>query len=331
MPGLRWTAPSRTDDAAWLDLLAAIEAVDRRGETYTAVDIDDEWESVWAHPETDATFVWEGGELVAFGWCKAMPGAQDQHQVECWGGVRPDRRRHGIGGALLDWQLARGHHLAAGFEPDLPTRVGLTVLAGNRDLVSLATDRGFAPVRRFVEVSRTVTGPLPASEPPGSCRLVDWSDALDEPVRVAHAEAFADHWGSEPRTVDQWRQWYTGHRGFRSDLGVVAMDGDDVAGFVLCAAYPADWTTGPREAWITSVGTRTAWRRRGLGRAMLAEVLTRVAASGTRFERAILGVDDANPTGARHLYRALGFVDERVVISFGLDVPSGGAPDQNAE
>ena len=54
MVDLRWAPPSRDDDPDWVALLAAIEDVDERGETYEVADLGDEWDSVWSHPETDA-------------------------------------------------------------------------------------------------------------------------------------------------------------------------------------------------------------------------------------------------------------------------------------
>ena len=101
-------------------------------------------------------------------------------------------------------------------------------------------------------------------------------------------EAFVDHWESEPRTQEEWRQWYTGHRGFRADLSLVAVDQGtgEVAGFVLCAAYPNDWEVLPREAWINTVGTRREWRGKGLARGLLTEVLRRVADADDRLRAA---------------------------------------------
>ena len=84
---------------------------------------------------------------------------------------------------------------------------------------------------------------------------------------------------------------------------------------MLCAAYPQDWETVPREAWVNTVGTRRAWRGRGVAPWLLTESLERVAASDTGFERAILGVDSDNPTGALRLYRRLGFEDVRAVTN----------------
>jgi ribosomal protein S18 acetylase RimI-like enzyme len=315
-PNLRWSTPSRADDAMWLGLLAAIEATDGRGETYTPDDLDDEWASIWAHPETDAVFGWEGTELVAFGWLKAMPGEVEQHRVECWGGVHPERRGVGIGRELMAWQVARAGAIAATFDPALPTRIGLDALEQQHDLLALAAAAGFEPIRRFLEVVRPVSEPLAPVPTPDGVELVDWSASLDEDVRLAHAEAFAEHWGVEPRSPDAWRQWYTGHRGFRPDLSAVAVAAGAVAAFVLVSTYPHDWDHTPREAWVTTVGTRPAWRGRGIARWLLTDVLSRIAAAPDRFDRAILGVDDANPD-ALALYRTLAFVDERASLTLG--------------
>lgn len=319
MPGLRWSTPTRAEDHAWLALLAAIEQVDRRGETYTADDLDDEWASVWADPEHDARFVWDGAELVAFGWNKAMPGERDANKVGCWGGVHPAHRGQGIGRQLLGWQVERAHAVAATFDNALPTRIELDALTTQVALLVLARRTGFEQARVFLEVVRPAT-PVDPVPPPGGLELADWDERFDEPTRLAHAEAFADHWGIEPRTPDAWRQWYTGHRAFRADLSVVALDGAEVVAFVLCAAYPQDWTTTPREAWINSVGTRTDWRSRGVARWLLVEVLGRIAGASDRFERSILGVDDAN-VSALALYRSLAFEGERASITFALLIP----------
>lgn len=317
MSSLRWRPPSRADLPEWAGLLDAIEAVDRRGETYTAVDLDDEWSSVWSHPETNSVFVWDGPQLVAFGWLKTQVGQAKGHRIDCWGGVRPSHRGRGVGRALLEWQTRRASEVAAGLDPSLPARLGLDAADHQQELHRLAARAGFEPIRRFLEVARPTADPLAAAKPVPDLELVPWSPELDDATRSAHGDSFVDHWGSEPRTDEEWRQWYTGHRSFRPDLSLVARHPAtaEVAAFVLCAAYPQDWEGGevPVEAWVNTVGTRRAWRGRGAARWVLTEVLARIASSPTGFERAILGVDADNPTGALGLYRSLGFEDVRAV------------------
>lgn len=312
MPELRWSPPSRADDADWCSLLAEIEAVDHRGETYELADLDDEWASVWAHPDTDATFAWDGAGLVAFAWLKAMPGQREAHRVSCWGGVRPSHRRRGIGTHLFDWMLERASEVGALFDPALPVSVQVDATDCQSDVVALARRAGFEPVRHFLEVARPAAAPVPEIAPVAELELVAWRPDIDEDTRLAHVEAFTDHWGSEPRTRDEWAQWYTGHRSFRPDLSVLAVDpaSGQVASLVLCAAYPQDWDVVPVEAWINTVGTRRAWRGKGVARWLLADVLRRIAEADDGFERAILDVDEENPTGALRLYRDLGFSDD---------------------
>lgn len=322
MAELSWRPPARDHDPAWLDLLLAIEAVDRRGEVLTLDDLADERASIWSHPATDAVFGWDGEQLVAFSWIKTEVGTVSQHRLSCWGGVAPSHRGRGIGRALLDRQLARCREIAVGLDPALPATVRLEASADQHDLLALAGRADFVAERHFLEVARPAALPLvpvPLAEELG---LQRWSDEVDEPTRLAHVEAFADHWGTEPTTTEEWRQWYTGHRGFRPDLSHVAVERSSgtVAGFVLVAAYPNDWDTGPREAWIQSLGTRRAWRSRGVARALLTAALQDVAEGGDGFERAILGVDAENPTGALGLYRSLGFDDVRVTVRLGLSL-----------
>lgn len=309
MADLRWAAPTRADDEAWLGLLAAIEAVDGRGETYTAEDLDDEWASVWAHPDTDALFGWDGTELVAFAWLKAQPGEREVHRIGCWGGVHPVHRRRGIGTSLFDWMLRQATEVSSRLDPSLEVMVLVDATDQQPDVVTVAGRAGFEPVRHFLEVARATSEPIPELPAPDGLDLVEWDADLDEEVRLAHVESFADHWGSEPRTPEAWAQWYTGHRSFRRDLSVLAVDpaSGQVASLVLCATHPQDWDPVPVEAWVTTVATRRAWRGRGVARWLLTESLRRIESASDGFERAILGVDEENPTGALRLYRALGF------------------------
>ncbi len=312
MVELRWAPPSRDDDLEWAALLAAMEAVDERGETYELEDLADEWRSVWSHPDTDARFGWDGRELVTFAWLKAMPGQREANSVWCWGGVRPSHRRRGIGSQVVEWSLQRATEVAAGFDQSLETRVQLDATDDQVDLLAIATKAGFEPIRRFLEVVRPAHEPWPDVAAPAVLELVPWSSDLDEEARLAHTEAFADHWGSEPRTAEEWSQWYTGHRSFRPDLSMLAIDpaSGQVASLVLTAAFPQDWGVVPVEAWINTVGTRREWRGKGVARWVLADVLRRIAAADTGFERSILGVDAENPTGALRLYRTLGFTED---------------------
>jgi GNAT superfamily N-acetyltransferase len=147
--------------------------------------------------------------------------------------------------------------------------------------------------------------PLPAP-PPDGLRVVGFNFELDEAVRLAHNEAFGDHWGSVERDESSWRQRFTGSRSFRPELSLVLLDGDEVAGYLNSYEYPADaQASGIREAWVGQVGTRPRWRGRGCGSALLTAALAGFAQAG--YQRAALRVDAGNPTGALGIYERSGF------------------------
>jgi ribosomal protein S18 acetylase RimI-like enzyme len=62
---------------------------------------------------------------------------------------------------------------------------------------------------------------------------------------------------------------------------------------------------GRRRGWLDSVFVRRAWRRRGLGAALVARSLVRLREAG--MSEAMLGVDSDNPSGALALYERAGF------------------------
>jgi mycothiol synthase len=62
---------------------------------------------------------------------------------------------------------------------------------------------------------------------------------------------------------------------------------------------------GRRRGWLDSVFVRRAWRRRGLGAALVARALVRLREAA--MDAAMLGVDSDNPSGALALYERAGF------------------------
>ncbi len=61
--------------------------------------------------------------------------------------------------------------------------------------------------------------------------------------------------------------------------GVAVEIGDDVTGFLYCVVVPLRSGAG-RELLLYEIGVRTAWRRRGIGRALLAQMEAWMGAQG---------------------------------------------------
>jgi mycothiol synthase len=60
----------------------------------------------------------------------------------------------------------------------------------------------------------------------------------------------------------------------------------------------------PGQGWVGTLGVRRAWRRRGVGEALLRRSFALLHARGLRKVR--LGVDAENLTGATRLYERVG-------------------------
>jgi ribosomal protein S18 acetylase RimI-like enzyme len=112
-------------------------------------------------------------------------------------------------------------------------------------------------------------------------------------------------------------QRYLARPSFRPELSLVAWDGDEIAGFCHCRLDGAVGT-------VRYVGVRPAWRRRGLAEALTRLGVGALARAGA--ERATLGVDATNTTGAQLLYQRLGFAVVGEQVMFRRDLPRPPAP-----
>ncbi len=237
-------------------------------------------------------------------------------RVFLWGVTHPDRRRRGIGTTILGWGVARADEILAASADRRPGLVEAFRDERIRDAVALHEDAGFRPVRWYVDMRRDLREAIPAAPDLGGLRIRGYGAAATdaqppgarwaERVRLAHNEAFADHWGSEPIAVDVWARDFVGDPSFRGDLSFVALAGDEVAGYTVNYVAEADWlATGIREGWVGQLGVRRPWRGRGVATALLVRSMEAFRAAG--LEAAILGVDVENPTGALGVYERVGF------------------------
>ncbi|MCJ7710953.1 MAG: GNAT family N-acetyltransferase, partial [Chloroflexi bacterium] len=114
--------------------------------------------------------------------------------------------------------------------------------------------------------------------------------------------AFNEHWG-EYDAGDQRFDVWAGDPRFRRDLVVVAWQGDAPVACLSNFLEPAP--DGTVRGYLESLATRPDHRRRGLGRAAMAESLRRLREAGAA--SAWLGVDLDNRNQALTLYEACGF------------------------
>ena len=201
-----------------------------------------------------------------------------------------------VRGALLDAMEEKARPRQApggGAKVYLPSRDEATA--------SLLAERGYEVTRHSFRMEADLR---PEPEPPV------WPDGIavrtfrpgsdDEAVYEAQEETFADQYEAHPQTYEDWRHW-SFREPFDADLWFLAEDGGELAGILLARGERGgDDTLG----WISVLGVRRPWRRRGLGRALLLHAFGELRRRGK--PRAGLGVDGESPTGAVRLYERAG-------------------------
>jgi GNAT superfamily N-acetyltransferase len=210
--GLTWRAATREDAPTWLALRNLIARADAEPYVETLEEIEEIFEGAWRDMTADSLLGFDAdGALVAWAQVDSPPGDVTTVRAFCWGGVHPDRRGEGIGRELLAWGTGRARQMLAASGKDVPARIGVFVEddapASKHRLYERA---GFGVRRYYSDLARPLTGPdaapVPEVELTGSLRLVPWSEDLAEATRLAHNDAFRDHWGSQPQTREQWAQ-----------------------------------------------------------------------------------------------------------------------------
>lgn len=302
--GLEFRALTAADVPAWLDLVERVAMAEAAPWHEQRSDLA----AVFAdarNPAAENTVAGVDGEgrlRVAARVAKNPEG----EKAYAFGDVDPQWQRQGVGTAVLQWQEAR---IAARFAADRQGagRVRSFTTESCTLRRELLASRGFEVVRHFFEMRRELTQ-LPRMEVPEGMAFMPWTLDFNEAARLAHNEAFADHWGSEPRTPVQW-QILMNHEHARLDLSTVAVDlaSGEVAGYQLAMHDPHDQAAeGRLEGYTELLGVRRQWRGRGLAGALLAAAMTAFTEAGLDY--ATLDVDSENPTGALGVYERMGYV-----------------------
>jgi mycothiol synthase len=246
-----------------------------------------------------------GGDLVA--WATVATPPEGGTHVDCGGGVHPKWRRRGTGRDLVRWQLSRAAAIHQSVAPEREWDAQFDIMAGDADAVRLFERFGLTPVRYWFDMVAPA-GPVAAAAPDG-LRIEVYDAGLEREVHAVHAGVFAGHWGYQYREFDVWAPMTIRSAQFRPDLSVLALDGDEIVGYVLSYA-DAD----PERIYIGQVGVHSRWRRRGVAGGLLSRVLGTIGEAG--FRRAGLAVDADSPVGAVGVYERVGFTVESRAVTY---------------
>jgi mycothiol synthase len=282
-------------DADFDEVLALLQAADTAliGESdWTAEDLREEWDDV-ADLERDAWVVELDGRVAGHALL-----IDRRSRLSADGYVHPELRGRGVGSKLLRLTEERAGELADGM--DGPVKLQNATLVGDACVPALYERHGYEPARHFFRMVVDLDEDEPGLTRPEGATIGPYDHPLE--ARALHAaieEAFAREWNHVPEPFEEFERRRLGGRHFDPSLWFVARADGEVVGAIL-----NDWKRNGPWGWIGSVGVRDAWRRRGIGEALLRASFREFHRRGER--RVALGVDVQNPTGATRLYERVG-------------------------
>jgi mycothiol synthase len=159
---------------------------------------------------------------------------------------------------------------------------------------------GFEPARHSYRMEIDLSGDEREPAWPGGLSIRTINDEEEQVVYELVKEVWRDTSDPMDETFAEWGHWMLKSEAFDPSLWFLAVNGDDVAGFSLCRQDQND----PNAGYVATLGVRRAWRRQGLGEALLLHSFREFRKRG--YGRATLGVDASSPTGATRLYERAG-------------------------
>jgi mycothiol synthase len=316
------TRPARMQDAgAVAGLLNACSLEQIGRPEWEAHELETDWQNPIVDLANDTFVVLAGdGRLVGYAdvWDEAP-----HVRIYSLARVHPEFRGRGIGTTLCRWAEERAR------------RSRNTAPAGSRIVLiqsMLATDSlaqellrtmDFRLVRYFYQMVIEMDGPPPLPHLPEGIEIRPFIHHQEEAaVILAVRDAFKDHWGYvEGPFEDELKEslhWMENDPYFDPSLWFVAVDGDEIAGVSLC--YPKR-VEDPDMGWVSTLGVRRPWRRKGLGLALLHHSFGEFYHRGKL--KVGLGVDAESLTGATRLYEKAGMHVHRQYATYEKELRAG--------
>lgn len=284
----------------------------------TEEDLDSFWQSPDVHFETDLWVVeTEEGEIVGY---QEFDNRYAHASLMGDGYVHPEYHGRGVGTAMLRMLEARAREELKLAKPDLRVFLRNGMPIGDTSARELHETEGYRPIRFSWRMEIKLEEPPRPPQWPSGIELRPFRlDEHNRAVFEAHEEAFSDHWGHTPGTFERWQYRRTSRADFDPALWFIAWDRDQIAGYSLCR-----YRMGI--GWVGTLGVRRAWRKQGLGEALLLHSFGEFYRRG--MQTVGLGVDAENPTGATRLYKKAGMYVAAEYVIYEKQLRSGREPEE---
>ena len=253
------------------------------------------------------------GRLTAAAWVTWDDRSAHEYRAFLDGRVHPDYRGRGLGSFILQWMESRARQILTALKRDRPAVLRIDFYDRSDDALALFEQYGFRFVFAEEEWRRDVRQGVPVTELPEDMAVVTWSPQHANQFFDVYQDAFRERPGFPNWSEDTWRLNFTGGAGFRPDLSLLLQQGTEAVGFAICHVETEGAQDRAGVGWIVQMGVRPAWRKRGLGSALLNEVMHRFQAEGLGWAALEVNMDNYR---ALRLYRRLGFEFRRRRTSY---------------
>jgi mycothiol synthase len=171
----------------------------------------------------------------------------------------------------------------------------------NNTLLQLFASNGYRSNLSFLMMELEMDEPPPAPEEVEGITIRPFVKGQDEQgTYQADEEAAEDKGYHTPLSYEGWvKRMRMETESFDPTLWFLAFEGNEIAGAAL-NVYDADTNIG----WVDHLSVRRAWRRRGIGRALLLHSFGEFYRRGIRHVK--LNVDSKSLTNAPRLYEQVG-------------------------
>mgnify|MGYP003975428417 FL=1 len=264
-----------------------------------------EWSLDEFIPKEDTRIIFApDGTLIAYveAWTRNNPPVKPW----IWARVHPDHYGLGLGTELTQWAERFSLRVLDALPSEVRVTNELGVDSRAKEAHELFKNLDYSHIRSFYQMRIEMDSPPPAPRWADDLVLKPFDAKSDlEAVYRAIDDSFKDHFGyvEEPFDVGfpRFVHYMTKTENYDPALWFILWDGDEVAGINICRPRSFE---DENMGWVAELGVRRAWRKRGLGLALLLHSFDVFYKRGVR--KVGLGVDAGSLTGALRLYEKAG-------------------------
>jgi len=269
-----------------------------------------DWLNDGFNPETDMRLIFAPDKnLVAFVECWL----NQEPPVHPWifGVVHPDHWGIGIGSHIVTWAEDHARAALEKCTPDLRVAPRSGTQANNEAGLALFEQLGWKHIRSYYRMITDLDSTPEVPPIPDGITIRPYNPETEtEAVYLTVMDSFKDHFGFIVPPFEKgfadFKHNFIEEPGYDSRFWFVAVEGNEIVGVCICRRVDAE---DPECGWVSELGVRRAWRKRGVGYTLLKHAFAAFHADGRK--RAGLGVDSQNLTGALRLYERAGMRVQR--------------------